>query len=237
MMTTSNGNIFRVTGPLCGEFTGQRWIPHTKPVTRSFDVYFDLCLNRRLSKHSWGWWFETPSRPLWSNEGAMWRFSRDETELTLGYTLGNTAIWMLFIYISRYNLGRTYLVPHGVPPTPMDIFGYLFVSQVSFPADLSFDIFSNFADFRQSEMPKAPTKYYKILSAYTKRPYTQSNNSEPRNYRGPSRNRTYYLQTEATSPASSSHATENVPKTHLQAALDNWQPVSNEQLLISTHMY
>ena len=30
MMTPSNENIFRVTGPLCGEFTGHRWIPHTK---------------------------------------------------------------------------------------------------------------------------------------------------------------------------------------------------------------
>ena len=30
MMTSSNGNIFRVTGPLCGEFTGNRWIPRTK---------------------------------------------------------------------------------------------------------------------------------------------------------------------------------------------------------------
>ena len=30
MMTSSNGNIFRVTGPLCGEFTSHRWIPHTK---------------------------------------------------------------------------------------------------------------------------------------------------------------------------------------------------------------
>ena len=30
MMTSSNGNIFRVTGHLCGEFTGLRWIPHTK---------------------------------------------------------------------------------------------------------------------------------------------------------------------------------------------------------------
>ena len=29
-MTSSNGNIFRVTGPLCGEFTGRRWIPLTK---------------------------------------------------------------------------------------------------------------------------------------------------------------------------------------------------------------
>ena len=30
MMTSSSGNIFRVTGHLCGEFTGLRWIPHTK---------------------------------------------------------------------------------------------------------------------------------------------------------------------------------------------------------------
>ena len=30
MTTSSNGNIFRVTVPLCGEFTGHRWIPLTK---------------------------------------------------------------------------------------------------------------------------------------------------------------------------------------------------------------
>ena len=30
MLTSSNGNLFRVTGHLCGEFTGHRWIPHTK---------------------------------------------------------------------------------------------------------------------------------------------------------------------------------------------------------------
>ena len=42
MMTSSNGNIFRVTGPLCGEFTGPGEFPAQRPVTRSFDVYFDL---------------------------------------------------------------------------------------------------------------------------------------------------------------------------------------------------
>ena len=42
-----------------GEFPAQR------PVTRSFDVFFDLRLNKRLSKQSWCWWFETPSHPLW----------------------------------------------------------------------------------------------------------------------------------------------------------------------------
>ena len=48
MMTSSNGNIFRVTVPLCGEFTGE--FPSQRPVTRSFDVSFDLRLNQRLSK-------------------------------------------------------------------------------------------------------------------------------------------------------------------------------------------
>ena len=65
MMTSWNGNIFRVTGPLCGEFTGHRWIPSQRPVTRSFDVFFDLSLNKPLSKQLWGGWFETPSRSLW----------------------------------------------------------------------------------------------------------------------------------------------------------------------------
>ena len=45
--------------PVPGEFPTQR------PVTRSFDVYFDLRPNKRLSKQSWGWWFEPQSRPLW----------------------------------------------------------------------------------------------------------------------------------------------------------------------------
>ena len=65
MMTSSNGNIFRVTGPLCGEFTGPGEFHAQRPVTRSFDVFFDLRPNKRLSKQPWGWWFETPSWSLW----------------------------------------------------------------------------------------------------------------------------------------------------------------------------
>ena len=54
-MPSSNGNIFRVTGPLWGGFTGE--FPAQRPMTWSFDVFFDLRLNKRLSKQSWGWWF------------------------------------------------------------------------------------------------------------------------------------------------------------------------------------
>ena len=45
--------------PVTDEFPAQR------PMTRSFGVFFDLCINNLLSKQSWGWWFETPSVSLW----------------------------------------------------------------------------------------------------------------------------------------------------------------------------
>ena len=48
-----------INSPVTSEFPAQR------PVTRSFDVFFDLPLNKRLSKQWWGWWFETPSHTLW----------------------------------------------------------------------------------------------------------------------------------------------------------------------------
>ena len=45
--------------PATGDF------PKQKPGTRSFDVFFDLRLNKWLSEQSWGWGFETLSRSLW----------------------------------------------------------------------------------------------------------------------------------------------------------------------------
>ena len=78
MMTSSNGNIFRVTGHLRGEVTGPGEFPTQRPVTQSSDVFFDLRLNKRLSKQPWGWWFETPSWSLWRHCNVylnpyMWR--------------------------------------------------------------------------------------------------------------------------------------------------------------------
>ena len=67
MMTSSNGNIFRVTGPLCGEFTGHRWIPLAKASDTELWCYLWL---------SWGWLYETPSCPLWlhcNGETGPWK--------------------------------------------------------------------------------------------------------------------------------------------------------------------
>ena len=57
--------IFAGNSPVSGEFPAQR------PVTRSFDIFFDLRLNKRLSKQSWGWWFETLSYPLWRHRNIL----------------------------------------------------------------------------------------------------------------------------------------------------------------------
>ena len=62
--------------PVPGEFPAQR------PVTRIFDVFFDLRLNKRLSKQSWGWWFETLSCSLWRHcnvhQNEHWAYSMDK---------------------------------------------------------------------------------------------------------------------------------------------------------------
>ena len=58
-------NIFCITGHLCWEFPGPWWIPGTKASDSELWYFIDLRRNKLLSKQSWGWWFETPSRPLW----------------------------------------------------------------------------------------------------------------------------------------------------------------------------
>ena len=61
--------------PVSGDFLVQR------QVTRSFDAFLDLLPNKRLSKQSRGWWFETQSRPSWRHcnaTNALWWSSGDQ---------------------------------------------------------------------------------------------------------------------------------------------------------------
>ena len=71
IMTSSNGNFFRVTGPWCGDFTGHRWIPLTKASDTEIWCFFDLRLDKRLNKQSRRRWFHTPSCSLWRHCYAM----------------------------------------------------------------------------------------------------------------------------------------------------------------------
>ena len=65
MMTSSNGKILRVTGPLFVELTGHRWILLTKTSDAELWSFLWSAPEERLSKESWGWWLETPSCSLW----------------------------------------------------------------------------------------------------------------------------------------------------------------------------
>ena len=58
IMTSSDVNIFYITGPLYGNWPVTGEFLSQSPAMRSFDVFFDLCLNKRLSKQLRHWWFE-----------------------------------------------------------------------------------------------------------------------------------------------------------------------------------
>ena len=65
--------------PVTGGFPSQR------PATRSFDVFFDLRLNERVSKQSRRRWFETPSR-------SSWRHCNEELQKLVNMTRSTTAM-------------------------------------------------------------------------------------------------------------------------------------------------
>ena len=88
--------------PVSGEFPAQR------PVTRSFDIFFDVRLIKRLSKHSRGWWFETLSHPLWRhpNEDSTYIFDipLDSYDWGLGQVIRIASNRVLPLATVRYSL-------------------------------------------------------------------------------------------------------------------------------------
>ena len=67
MMTSSNGNILRATGHLCGNSPVTGEFPSQRPVTWGCDVSFDLYPNKRFNTQSRRRWFETQLLSLWRN--------------------------------------------------------------------------------------------------------------------------------------------------------------------------
>ena len=71
MMTSFNGNIFRVTGAVREESTGHRWIPFTKASDAELWCFLWSAPKQRLSKQSRRRWFETQSRSLWRHRNCQ----------------------------------------------------------------------------------------------------------------------------------------------------------------------
>ena len=119
MMTSSNGNIFRVTGPLCREFTGYQWIPLTKANERGALMFSLICawingwvINREagdLRRHRphcdvtiMSWYFVPSSLYLhWTSRVPF--YLQDTTFYVLRLWLPVVArdvLWIGFIFIS-----------------------------------------------------------------------------------------------------------------------------------------
>ena len=95
---------------LCArEFTGPGEFPTQRPVTRSFDVFFHLRLNKRLSKQPRGWWFETPPWSLWRQcNGSSWRLFCGATgchDDNPGASKVLSNVWYIYIH-GAYGWGR-----------------------------------------------------------------------------------------------------------------------------------
>ena len=71
--------------------------PTQRPVTRSFDVFFDLRLNKRLSKQWWGWWFETLSRPFWRHRNEIIGISKGQNSIQSRQSNDNHILYIIII--------------------------------------------------------------------------------------------------------------------------------------------
>ena len=79
----------------------------TWPVTRSFDVFFDLRLNKRFSKQSWGWWLETLPHPLWHHSYVI----------TLGVTSSENSHKMAFPFLCASHKHHVYRAASRLAPS------------------------------------------------------------------------------------------------------------------------
>ena len=73
--------------PVTGEF------PSQMPVTRSFDAFFDVRLNKGLSRQLRCWWFEKSSRSLWRQGNECYV----HTKWIYSFTAINDCISWLFL--------------------------------------------------------------------------------------------------------------------------------------------
>ena len=105
MMTSSNGNFFRVTGPLCREFTAHRWISLTKASATDLWCFLWASLNKRLSKQSRHWWLEMPSHSLWRRCNSEFLHTpRSDSSFMGDVILTSFSFSVLIALITHWNL-------------------------------------------------------------------------------------------------------------------------------------
>ena len=92
--------------PITGGFPSQR------PVTRSFDIFFDMRLNKWLSKQSRWWWFETPWRSLWRHCNAENCQSHRTVTIPLASYSVPYSLWYITAYVIWHHCERLSVSNH-----------------------------------------------------------------------------------------------------------------------------
>ena len=110
MMTSSNGNVFHVAGPLCGEFNDHRWITPTKACGAELWFFFHLRLNQHLSKQWRRRWFETPFSIQFNSNSIKktfhWNTQINNTNSTL--TIVSGAVGIERVYEEYYKINAIF---------------------------------------------------------------------------------------------------------------------------------
>ena len=95
-MTSSNGNIYALLALWVRNLPVTVQLPSQRPMARSFDVFVDLRLNKRLSKQSRPRWFEAPSCSLWRHYNVKHLVSK---AIGMILTLLQFSLWFTFTNI------------------------------------------------------------------------------------------------------------------------------------------
>ena len=85
MMTSSNGNLFRVTGHLCREFTSHRWIPCTKASGTELWCFLWSAPSKLLSRQWRNWWFQMPLCSLWRHCNVLLIFHLQRNPMKISF--------------------------------------------------------------------------------------------------------------------------------------------------------
>ena len=95
--------FFSGNSPVIGEF------PAHRPVTPSFDVFFDLPLNQQLSKQWRRRWFETPTHSLWRHCNVRHRWV-----LASSRKFTNAITYLYNSKLCNHDSGRSYLTSRSL---------------------------------------------------------------------------------------------------------------------------
>ena len=100
MKTSGHPNAFHIIGPLWGESTGHQMVfIHKRPLMQSFDVFFDVGMEKLLNKQSSCQWSKTPMMLMWHHCYVILEWNK-----MLSCNWDENAFWQFVIQSLNWNM-------------------------------------------------------------------------------------------------------------------------------------